>query len=237
MSRSRTLLVVIVLALAVALGAAVLAACGGAGGAASSPSPAADPVVLHVDGHAIHQSAVDAVRAEFRLGGTADTQARAEKEVVRRELVRLEAERLGVTADPREVASRRAAMVAQLGGEQALAAALVKVPMTDAQLRSGLTDGVLREALQDAKYQGSGDLGRRGARVLRRAPYVVPRAGVGSRVGHPGGGREDRRKALAAACGRVIRSMRSRTSSPPTPRPRRRAETWAPWRCRPCRRL
>jgi len=152
MSRSRTLLVV--LALAAALSAAVLAACGGAGGGApGSSSPSADPVVLHVDGRAIRQNAVDAVRAEFRLGGTPDTEARAEKEVVRRELVRREADRLGVTADPKEVASRRSAMVAQLGGEQALAAALAKVPMTDAQLRSGLADGVLREALQDAKFK------------------------------------------------------------------------------------
>ena len=49
-----------------------------------------------VDGHPVHQSDVDAVRAEFRLGGSSDTEARAEKEAVRRELVRLEAERLGV---------------------------------------------------------------------------------------------------------------------------------------------
>jgi parvulin-like peptidyl-prolyl isomerase len=45
-------------------------------------------------------------------------------------------------------------MVDQLGGEQALASALERVPMTDVQLRGGLTDGVLREAVQDAKYEG-----------------------------------------------------------------------------------
>ena len=71
---------------------------------------------------------------------------------MRRELVRREAERLGVVADPAEVASRRSTMVDQLGGEQALASALERVPMTDEQLRSGLSDGVLREALQDAKF-------------------------------------------------------------------------------------
>ncbi len=43
-------------------------------------------------------------------------------------------------------------MAGQLGGEQALAAALKNVPMTDAQLRRDLRDGVLREALQDAKF-------------------------------------------------------------------------------------
>ncbi len=155
MSRSRTPLLVLLLALAVALGAAALAACGGAGGGATSASPSAapDPVVLLVDGRPVHRSAVDAVRAEFRLAGRSDAEARAEKEAVRRELVRREAERLGVVADPAEVASRRAAMVDQLGGEEALTSALERVPMTDDQLRSGLADGVLREALQDAKFQ------------------------------------------------------------------------------------
>jgi parvulin-like peptidyl-prolyl isomerase len=154
MSRSRTLLIVILLPLVVALGATVLAACDGAGGGATaSPSTAADPVLLLVAGRPVHQSAVDAVRAEFRLGGTSDTEARAEKEAVRRELVRREAERLGVTADADEVASRRAAMVQQLGGEEALRTALSRVPMTDEQLRSGFTDGELREAVQDVRYE------------------------------------------------------------------------------------
>jgi peptidyl-prolyl cis-trans isomerase C len=154
MSRSRTLLSVVLVALAAALSPVVLAACGDAGGGATaSPSPSPDSVVLLVDGHPVLRSAVDAVRAEFRLGGTTDTEARAEKEVVRRELVRREAERLGVVADPKQVESRRAAMVDQLGGEQSLVSALERVPMTDEQLRSGLTDGVLREALQDVKYE------------------------------------------------------------------------------------
>jgi parvulin-like peptidyl-prolyl isomerase len=153
MSRYRTTLFLVVLALAVALGAAVLAACSGAGGGeTASPSSSPDPVVLLVDGRPVHRSAVDALRAEFRLGGEADTEARAEKEAVRRELVRREAERLGVVADPAEIDTRRAAMVTQLGGEQGLATALERVPMTDEQLRSGLADGVLRETLQDAKY-------------------------------------------------------------------------------------
>jgi peptidyl-prolyl cis-trans isomerase C len=152
MSRPRPILVGC-LALCVAA-VAVLAGCGGTGGASAPASPSAspDPVVLHVDGQAVRQSAVDAVRAEFRLGGSSDTEARAEREVVRRELVRREAERLGVAADPGEVEARRSAMAGQLGGEQALVAALKNVPMTDAQLRSDLRDGVLREAVQDAKY-------------------------------------------------------------------------------------
>jgi parvulin-like peptidyl-prolyl isomerase len=155
MGRSRTPLFIVILTLAVALGAAALSACGGAGGdAAASPSATSDPVVILVDGSPIHRSAVDAVRAEFRLGGAPDFEARAEKEVVRRVLVRREAARLGVVASPAEVASRRAAMVGQLGSEKALTTALARVPMTDAQLRSGLADGVLREALQNSKFKG-----------------------------------------------------------------------------------
>lgn len=152
MSRPRPILISCLALCAAAV--AVLAGCGGPGGASAPASPSAspDPVVLHVDGQPVRQSAVDAVRAEFRLGGSSDTEARAEREVVRRELVRREAKRLGVTADPDEVEARRSAMAGQLGGEQALAAALKNVPMTDAQLRSDLRDGVLREAVQDAKY-------------------------------------------------------------------------------------
>jgi len=153
MSRRRLLLVTCVTLIAVA--AAVLSGCGGSRGAGGSASPSAssDPVVLRVDGQPVRRSAVEAVRAEFRLGGTSDAEARAEREVVRRELVRREAERLGVSVDPAEVETRRSAMAGQLGGERALIAALKNVPMTDAQLRSDLRDGVLRQTLQDAKFK------------------------------------------------------------------------------------
>ena len=156
MSRFHAPFVIAIAALAVLLGSAALTACDGSGGGTSdgaSPSPPSDPVVVLVDGHPVRQSDVDAVRAEFRLGGSKDTEARAEKEAMRRELVRIEAERLGVTGEAGEAGARRAAMVEQLGGEEALAAALKQVPMTDEQLRSGLSDGVLREALQDAKFE------------------------------------------------------------------------------------
>lgn len=152
MSRSHRSLLLVLLVLSAVLAAAAVSACG-SDTAAGPSSPAADPVVLQVNGHPVHQSAIDAVRAEFRLGGASDAVARAEKEAVRRELERQEAERLGVAADPAEVAARRADMVSQLGGEDALTAALGRVPMTDDQLRSGLRDGVLREALQDVKFK------------------------------------------------------------------------------------
>jgi parvulin-like peptidyl-prolyl isomerase len=153
------------LALALAAAVAALAGCGDESKAASS-SPSPDKVVLLVDGRPVARDAIDAVRAEFRLGGSPDTEARAEKEAVRRELLRREAERLGVTADPSEVESRRATMVRQAGGEDALTVALQRVSITDAQLRRGLEDGVLHDAVQDAKF---GDLAATSAQA--RAYY------------------------------------------------------------------
>jgi parvulin-like peptidyl-prolyl isomerase len=180
MSRSRTHLFFLVLALAAALGAAVLAACGDAGGGtAASPSSASDPVALLVDGSPVHRSAVEAVRAEFRLGGTSDAEARAENEAVRRELVRREAQRLGVTADPKEVASRRAAMADKAGSKDALTVALQRVSMSAAQLRRGLEDGVLHDAVQNAKFGRVRATGRQALayydahrRSFRRVPSV-----------------------------------------------------------------
>lgn len=123
---------------------------GGKDPGAASSSP--DPVALLVDGRPINRSAVDAVRAEFRLGGTSGTEARAQKEAVRRELVRREAARLGIEADAGEVDARRAAIAEQLGGDEALKTALERVPMSEDQLRRSLEDGVLVEELQDAKF-------------------------------------------------------------------------------------
>lgn len=130
---------------------ATVAGCGdGGGGPTASASP--DAVVLLVNGQPLRRSAIDAVRAEFRLGGSSDSEARARKEAVARELVRQEAGRRGVAADPAGVRARRAAMAGELGGEAALKAALERVPMSEAQLQRNLEDGVLREALQTAKY-------------------------------------------------------------------------------------
>ncbi len=153
MNRLQSLVLISLLALCAA-SAAALAACGGdASAPAASASASADPVLLLVDGRPVHESDVEAVRAEFRLGGNPASQAGAEKEAVRRELLRREAEQLGLEADPAAVESRRAAMVDQAGGEQALARALKGVPITDDQLRSGLRDGVLHDAVQNAKFQ------------------------------------------------------------------------------------
>jgi parvulin-like peptidyl-prolyl isomerase len=155
MSRSHLLILTLCLALGAVLTGA-LTACGhdaaGAPAKSSSASPSADPVVLLVDGRPVHRSAVEAVRAEFRLGGGSGADARAREEVVRRELLRREAEQLGVKADPTQVEAQRDAMVQQAGGEDALAKLLAAAPMTEQQLRSGLADGVLHEAVENAKF-------------------------------------------------------------------------------------
>jgi parvulin-like peptidyl-prolyl isomerase len=152
MSRTLNVIFAAALALCALPAAAAVSACGDGGRDAPAASQSPDPVVLRVDGRPVLLSAVEAVRAEFRLGGDSDARSRAEREVVRREILRREAERLGVTADPDQVDSRRDAMVEQAGGEEALLAALEGVPITQAQLRSGLEDGVLYQAVQDARF-------------------------------------------------------------------------------------
>jgi parvulin-like peptidyl-prolyl isomerase len=131
------------------LAAAGLAACGGdRDGASASP----DAVVARVDGRAVHQSAVDLARAEARFAGGADDAGKALDVAIDRELVRAEAERLGLTADAAEVESRLAAVGAQLGGEAALKAALEQAAVSEDQLRESLRAGVLRKAVQDARF-------------------------------------------------------------------------------------
>jgi len=136
-------------ALAAVLAAAGLAACGGGrDGASGSP----DAVVARVDGRAVHQSAVDLARAEARFVGVVDDAGKALDAAIDRELVRAEAERLGLAADEAEVESRVAAVSARLGGDAALKSALEKAAMSAAQFRENLRAGVLREAVQDARF-------------------------------------------------------------------------------------
>jgi parvulin-like peptidyl-prolyl isomerase len=147
--RHTLLAVVILAALAVV---ALAAACGGS--SAPDASPSADHVVATVNGRPVRESAVQTVRAERRLVSEAGTRAGAVREAIDRELVRQEAERLGVAPDAGEVSSRLADITKQAGGDARLAATLERARMTTEQLRQSLEDGVLREALSDAKYQG-----------------------------------------------------------------------------------
>jgi len=129
---------------------AALAACGASGGATASP--AADRVVAVVNGHRLHESDVALVRAEKRLVGQSDAAPAALNEAIDRELVRQEAARLGASADLDIVRQRMTDMTAQLGGAAALKTSLGRAVMSAAQLRRSITDGVLREAAQDARF-------------------------------------------------------------------------------------
>jgi parvulin-like peptidyl-prolyl isomerase len=128
-----------------------LAACGSAGGS-SGASSSPDPVVARVDGRAVHQSAVDQARAEARFAGADDDAGAALEAAIDRELVRAEAQRLGLAADAAEVERRLAAVGAQLGGDAALKVARERAALSEDQLRESLRAGVLRKAVQDARF-------------------------------------------------------------------------------------
>ena len=153
--RSLPIRLVVVLALCLAP-VALAAACGSGAGAGTgrsvSPSPSANPLVARVNGAEVRQSDVDLASAEARLVGTADSAGRALRTAIDGVLVNAEAQRLGLTADQAEVERRLAAVTAQIGGQAALDAALEKTGMTPAQLRTSLAQGVLREAVQNARF-------------------------------------------------------------------------------------
>lgn len=146
--RHQSLVAVLVAAFLLAVG--LVAACGG-----SDDSPkgkAADDVVARVNGGDVHRSAVEAVRAQARLENTAADWATGLTGAIDRELLRQEAERLGVSADRSEIDKRTAAVSKSLGGDAALAAALQAADATRDQLRASVEAGVLRQAVQDERY-------------------------------------------------------------------------------------
>ena len=128
--------------------ALVLAACGGS--ATLSASPAADRVAGVVNGQDLRASSVGVVLAERRLLG--QSASGAFTEAVDRELVRQEAVRLGVSADAATVDKRIADLTTQMGGAAALTKSLAAAKATPAQLRQSITDGVLRQTVQDALF-------------------------------------------------------------------------------------
>jgi len=141
----------VILAGALTLMGAALAACGGSGGGPTA-SPAADRVVATVNGRPVRANDVALVRAEKRFLGQSDAAPAALKEAIDRELLRQEAARLGVIADAAVVRKRLAEVTTQLGGAAALKTSLERAALTAAQLRQSITDGVRREAVQNAAF-------------------------------------------------------------------------------------
>lgn len=157
----------------------LVAACAGGGSSDGVVADGADVVAARVDGREIRQDDVDQVLAEQRLTGDAGDSEAALESAIDRELVRAEAERLGLAAAEAEVESRLAAVSEQFGGDEALAAALRQAAMSEEQLRESLTIGVLREAVQDARFPGV-SAGREAARDFyeRRRADLFTRAGA-----------------------------------------------------------
>jgi peptidyl-prolyl cis-trans isomerase C len=149
-SRRSTLLSLVALIGVALLSAGTVAACGSSSGA--SPSPTADRVVAVVNGHPLHDSDVQVVRAEKRFLGTSDSSAPALKEAIDRQLLRREAARLGTSAARETVRKRVTELTTQLGGSAALEAALKRADMSRAQLQQTIEDGLLREAVQAAEF-------------------------------------------------------------------------------------
>ena len=142
---------------AVALLMLAAGGCGGSGGGGTRPSgaPTDDGVVATVDGSQVRAGEALLVRAERRLMGEDEAASTALDEAVERALMRREAERLGVKADEGSVAERLAELESTFGGTAALDDVLRRAGMSRSQLRQSVTDGVLREALRDAKFSGT----------------------------------------------------------------------------------
>ena len=141
----------LVVLIVVGLAAAGPSACGGAGeGEGDEPA-----VLARVNGVAVTQEQVDDVRAEGRLAGDEKDAEAALEEAVGRELVRQEAERLGVAVEEAAIEARLADVAERLGGDEALAQALEAAAMSPEQLRRGAEQGLLREAFRERRF---GDL-------------------------------------------------------------------------------
>jgi parvulin-like peptidyl-prolyl isomerase len=136
--------------------------CGGNGDGDTRPSsaPVDDGIVATVDGSQVRAGEALLVRAERRLMGEDEAASTALDEAIERALMRREAERLGVRADEGSVAERLAELESTFGGAAALDDVLRRAGMSRSQLRQSVTDGVLREALRDAKFSGTRVTGR-----------------------------------------------------------------------------
>lgn len=128
-----------------ALAAVTLAGCGRGHGAQSG-------VVARVNGHAILRHDLDAARASARLSGQVPSEAHLLDQLVGWELVREEAQRLGVTVDVAAVDARMAALAEETGGVVSLAADLKSAGLDEPDLRAAVVQVLLGERVQDRKF-------------------------------------------------------------------------------------
>jgi parvulin-like peptidyl-prolyl isomerase len=123
-------------------------------GVSGSPRPtvSANPVVATVNGSPVRAGDVELVHAERRLLGQDDDSASALKEAIERNLMHREAARLHVRSAVSSVRSRVSEIESRFGGSDGLDAALRSARSSRDQLERSVNDGVLREALRDAKF-------------------------------------------------------------------------------------
>jgi foldase protein PrsA len=153
-SRPRQSLPLVVAIIAAALvTSALLAACG-ADGRGATPGPSA-AVVATVNGHPVNQSRADAVASEARFAGKEISAEKAVDSAIDEELLRQEADRLGIVVSAGSVDARIKALERRVGGAAALDEALRRADFPREQLRERLAIVALGERLGALKF---GDL-------------------------------------------------------------------------------
>ena len=127
------------------LTAMALAGCGAGHGTQSG-------VIARVNGHAILREQLDVARAGARLSGKVPSDAQLLDQLIARELVREEAQRLGVTVDPAAVDAQMAVVTKEAGGAAGLAADLKSAGLDEVELREAVTQVLLSQRLEDRKF-------------------------------------------------------------------------------------
>ena len=154
-------------------GGLTVGACGSSG--SSDTEQPEDPVVATVDGRPIRESQVAAPIGEARLTSAETTERQAVDGLVDEELLRQEAERLGVAVPASLVEARMRALERQVGGATALDEVLNGVGLTRAQLQERLGVVVLGERLAAAKFPKLDVTRREAEEYYRRHRFVFTR--------------------------------------------------------------
>jgi foldase protein PrsA len=135
---------------AAAVAVALLAGCGSdSHGATPGPSTA---VVATVNGHPVDRGRVDAVMSEARFAGREISEEKALDSAIEEELLRQEADRLGVAVPAGSVDARVKALERQVGGAAALDEALRGAAFPRGQLRERLAVVALGERVGAVKF-------------------------------------------------------------------------------------
>jgi parvulin-like peptidyl-prolyl isomerase len=121
------------LAFLAALGAGLLAGCGDP---APQPSPTAGKIVATVNGAPVTRADIQRAKDAALLTGTALDDKQALRQVVGEELVRQEAERLGVSVTKNMVTERVAKVATAAGGLETLKSQLAASGLTMAEARA-----------------------------------------------------------------------------------------------------